>query len=66
MTFVLTFIYLHSIEKFRDIPFEAENKHMLEGLSNTMLFLFFVVLGFCIDFPFSLPKDIEKHVEEIY
>lgn len=64
-TIVYTFIYLFSIEKYRDMPFKGIDKYFMEGLNKTFIFLFFVAAGFVITSLLLLPKDIEKYVEEL-
>lgn len=64
-TLVLTFIYLFSVEKYRDMPFKGMDKYFMEGLNKTFIFLFLVATGFIITSLLLLPEDIEKHVEEL-
>ena len=61
----LTFIYLLTIEKYRDIPFKGMSKELMEGLNITFLFIFLVAAGFIITSMLLLPEDIENHTEEL-
>ncbi|WFA07824.1 hypothetical protein [Tissierella sp. Yu-01] len=64
-TVVLTFIYLFSIEKYRDMSFKGMDKYFMEGLNKTFVFLFLVAAGFIITSLMLLPKDIDNHVKEL-
>lgn len=64
-TVTLTFIYLLSIEKYRDIPFNGISKDLMKGLNITFLFILLVTAGFISTSMLLLPEDIENHVEEL-
>ncbi len=65
-TFILTWVYLLNIEKFRDIPFKGADPAVLtEGLALTFLFLFAVAGSFLVTSLLLIPEDISLLLEEL-
>lgn len=62
--FVLTLVYLFSIEKYRDISFEGIDENFIDGLNITFIFMLIVVVAFIITSNLLIPKDIEEHIVE--